>query len=361
MKKLIYLFAVAAIFASCSTNSNVSDGDKSRLDTLSYAIGTNIGQSLQYQLRMIPINYDELCNGLEDGAYGKSKLSTEEIGSIIQDYMMNKRMERSRAIMKQRREADSIRLAQGDSTRVEYPVADPAMFESEKERDEVSYALGANFGSGFVELEDKIELYWMTKGINDVHEETLQVELPTLHKFLQNYSMVVVPQRNLEASNKWLEEIKTKSGVQTTESGLIYKIIEQGDMSVKANDPRDVVKVHYKGTKRTGKVFDASRFADMPEARQEMLKMQFPDNFDKDEPVEFPLNRVIKGWTEGMQLVGKGGKIILWVPSDLAYGPRGNRGIGANEALCFEVELIDVTPHVEPEAEVEEAESPAEE
>ncbi len=353
MKRFLILFAAAAMFASCNSNTNVTTGDKSQLDTLSYAIGTNIGQSLQFQLRMIPLNYDELCKGLEDAAFDRASMDVAEVGEILNDYMMNKRMERSRKIMKERREADSIRLANGDSTRVEYPVADPAMFESEKERDQVSYAFGVNFGSGFGELEDNIQIYWVKRGVMDIYEETPRVEIPTLHKFLQNHFMIVIPTRNREASEKWLAEISKKEGVQTTESGLVYKIVEPGDMNVKANDARDVVKVHYKGTKRDGKVFDASRFADMPKQRQEALKAQFPDNFDKDEPVEFPLNRVIKGWTEGMQLVGKGGKIILWIPADLAYGPRGNRGIGGNEALCFEVELIDVTPYVEPTPEVE--------
>ena len=137
--------------------------------------------------------------------------------------------------------------------------------------------------------------------------------------------------------------------MKKTESGLLYKVTEMGDTTMMAKDPRDVVKVHYTGRTREGKVFDTSKFANRPKEQQEILKKQRPDSYDKDEPVEFPLNRVIPGWTEGLQLVGKGGKITLWIPSDLAYGQRGaGRDIGPNEALEFEVELIDVTPYEEP-------------
>ena len=192
------------------------------------------------------------------------------------------------------------------------------------------------------------DLYWIGKAIKDVQEGNAQMDERTAGMFWNNYMMIVVPAQNKEKSEQWLASIEKKSGVQKTESGLLYKVEKEGDMSMRATDDRDVVKVHYKGTKSNGKVFDASRFADMPKMRQEIMKKQMPEAYDKDEPIEFPLNRVIKGWTEGMKLVGKGGKITLWIPSDLAYGPRGNRGIGGNEALRFDVELIDVTPYEEP-------------
>ena len=105
---------------------------------------------------------------------------------------------------------------------------------------------------------------------------------------------------------------------------------------MKATDDRDIVVVHYKGTTDDGTVFDSS--------------------YDRGEPAEFPLDRVIPGWTEGMKLVGKGGKITLWLPSDLAYGPRGaGRNIGPNQALQFEVELLDVKPFLSEEAPAEAA------
>ena len=109
-------------------------------------------------------------------------------------------------------------------------------------------------------------------------------------------------------------------------------------MNIKANKDEDVVKVLYTGRTREGKVFDSNRWADMSEERRKML----PES--KDSPIEFPLNRVIKGWTEGMKFIGKGGRITLWIPAELAYGERGaGESIGPNEALCFDVELIGVT------------------
>ena len=124
--------------------------------------------------------------------------------------------------------------------------------------------------------------------------------------------------------------------MKKTESGLLYKVTREGDADTIARDSRDVVVVNYKGTTRDGKVFDSS--------------------YEREEPAEFPLNRVIPGWTEGMKLVGKGGAITLWIPADLAYGPRGaGRDIGPNEALQFEVEIVDVKPYVEPAPVAEES------
>lgn len=350
MKKIFFAAVLAGtvMFTSCGPKSLITKGNEAQFDSLSYSLGAQIGSGLNYQMRNIPLDYDKVIEGLTDGAFEKGDITPMEAVDLLQDYFMNKRGERMRAIAEKRHAADSIRLLGGDSTKVDYPVADPEMFESEKERAEISYALGLNTGSGLAEIEVPLQTYWIGKAIKDVQEGNAQMDERTAGMFWNNYMMIVVPAQNKEKSEKWLASIEKKSGVQKTESGLLYKVEKEGDMSARATDDRDVVKVHYKGTKSNGKVFDASRFADMPKMRQEIMKKQMPEEYDKDEPVEFPLNRVIKGWTEGMKLVGKGGKITLWIPSDLAYGPRGNRGIGGNEALRFDVELIDVTPYEEP-------------
>jgi FKBP-type peptidyl-prolyl cis-trans isomerase FkpA len=127
----------------------------------------------------------------------------------------------------------------------------------------------------------------------------------------------------LEKGEKFLAENKTKEGVKTTDSGLQYKITKEG--TGKSPKATDVVVVHYEGKLLDGTVFDSS--------------------IKRGQPIDFPLNRVIPGWTEGLQLMKEGGKAILYIPSKLAYGPRGTGAggpIGPNETLIFEVELIKV-------------------
>jgi FKBP-type peptidyl-prolyl cis-trans isomerase len=125
----------------------------------------------------------------------------------------------------------------------------------------------------------------------------------------------------LERGQAFLKENGSKEGVKTTASGLQYKITKEGN----GKNPKatDTVVVHYKGTTINGKEFDSS--------------------FKRGEPATFPLNRVIKGWTEGLMYLSEGGKATLYIPSDLAYGSRGaGADIGPDETLIFDVELIKI-------------------
>jgi FKBP-type peptidyl-prolyl cis-trans isomerase len=127
----------------------------------------------------------------------------------------------------------------------------------------------------------------------------------------------------LKESEDFLAKIEKDKKWTKAESGLLYQIVNEGDAEVRATKPTDVVTVHYKGLNIRGEQFDSS--------------------YDRNEPAEFALNSVIPGWSEGVTLIGKGGKIKMWLHSSMAYGERAmSAEIGPNAALYFEVELLEV-------------------
>ena len=130
----------------------------------------------------------------------------------------------------------------------------------------------------------------------------------------------LMAESDLEKGEAFLKENAKKEGVKTTASGLQYKVLKEGEgKSPKATDE---VVVHYKGTFIDGKEFDSS--------------------YKRNQPAEFPLNGVIPGWTEGVQLMKEGAKYQFVIPSKLAYGERGRPSIPPNSTLVFDIELIKV-------------------
>ena len=152
-----------------------------------------------------------------------------------------------------------------------------------------------------------------------------KIDPSTMNEVINGYLQKVTAYEgalNKEKGDKFRKEFAVKNSADSTASGIVYLIQDSGS-DVRATDDRDTVKVNYRGTTIDGK------------------------EFDKNDGIEFPLNRVIKGWTEGMKLVGEGGKITLVIPANLAYGERGPREIGANSTLIFDVDLLEVHPFVE--------------
>ncbi|MDY6825068.1 MAG: FKBP-type peptidyl-prolyl cis-trans isomerase [Thermodesulfobacteriota bacterium] len=208
--------------------------------------------------------------------------------------------------------------------------ASPAEPTTDKEK--VSYIIGANMARSIANISDEIDVAMMQKGMEDqIKGQDLLVSDEEARPLLQAFSekirakqqeqMAAAGQKNLEEGQAFLEENKGKEGVKTTESGLQYKILEKGQGQ--SPDKTDKVKVHYKGTTIDGTVFDSS--------------------YDRGEPAVFAADKVIKGWTEGIQLMKEGGKYKLFIPAELAYGQQGaGQNIGPNEVLIFEVELLEV-------------------
>ena len=136
----------------------------------------------------------------------------------------------------------------------------------------------------------------------------------------QNAESAATGQNNLVEGQKFLAENKLKEGVQTTASGLQYKVLTMGDGAKPV--ATDTVKVHYRGTLLDGTEFDSS--------------------YARNEPISFGLNRVIAGWTEGVQLMPIGSKFTFYIAPELAYGAGGGGPIPPNSTLVFEVELLDI-------------------
>ncbi len=207
--------------------------------------------------------------------------------------------------------------------------------------DSMSYALGLNVGADFAKNikgipggKSNIEL--LIKGFTTAMKGDSALMTPEFaNEFFRNF-IETAQTKDLEekkaSGDKFLAENKTKEGVQTTQSGLQYQILVPADgVKPKATDS---VKVHYVGTLLDGTKFDSS--------------------VDRGEPITFPLNQVIPGWTEGVQLMSVGAKYKFFVPYQLGYGEQGagNGAIPGFSTLIFEVELLDIKPFVEVAPEV---------
>lgn len=195
-----------------------------------------------------------------------------------------------------------------------------------KELDKVSYCFGLSIASNL-----------LSSGVNTINTEAFVDAIRTVYagqmpeikpeeanRILQDYFNKLQNKRGKaakEAGEQFLKDNKSKEGVVTLESGLQYKVISTGNGAIPKSS--DTVKCHYEGRLINGAVFDSS--------------------IRRGEPAEFPVNGVIAGWVEALQLMPVGSKWQLYIPSDLAYGPHGaGQSIGPNETLIFDIELLDI-------------------
>lgn len=200
--------------------------------------------------------------------------------------------------------------------------------------DSIAYALGVDIGGALKEefkLND-LDPAVLAQGVSDIYSDNLKISKEDARAYIQAYMGKIQAQQQQEAEaegelNKaaginFLEENKKNDGITVTESGLQYEIITMGD-GTKPSET-DEVTVHYHGMLIDGTIFDSS--------------------VERGEPATFPLNRVIPGWTEGLQLMPVGSKFKFYIPSELAYGERVMQGspIKPNSVLIFEVELLSI-------------------
>ena len=200
-----------------------------------------------------------------------------------------------------------------------------------------AYGIGASVGNFLnKDLADKKEIgieldqALLMRGFEDalagnakIDEEKIREVLTALDESVrtkQEEKAKVESEKSKAEGEKYLADNAKKEGVMVTESGLQYEVMSEGEGAKPV--ATDVVKVHYKGTLLDGTEFDSS--------------------YSRNEPTTFPLNRVIPGWTEGVQLMPVGSKFKFVIPPELAYGDQDTPSIPANSTLVFEVELLKV-------------------
>jgi FKBP-type peptidyl-prolyl cis-trans isomerase FkpA len=308
--------------------------EDAELDTLSYTVGANLGLQMRFGIADFNLNHDlylkYMIEFFENGdrkdpalLEGQQKLTQFHYTQYM-PYMRAKQVRETFATDR----PDTL------------PV--PELYNEEFTKETITSLLGRNSAAMLLDMKEDIDLNWVITAFRDgtkvnseetisdelrISEEQMNIAFMNYHakrqqREFEEYQKALV--ENAEASAAWLAEVAEMEGVQKTESGLLYRIDREGS-DVHATEDTDIVEVNYEGKTRDGNIFDSS--------------------YERGESISFPLNRVIKGWTEGMKLIGEGGQITLWIPADMAYGERGaGEDIGPNEALQFKVELIKVNP-----------------
>src|SRR5437588_4466014 len=201
------------------------------------------------------------------------------------------------------------------------------------QKDKVSYAIGMNIGLNLSRQKVDINPDVLAAGIKDAIAGKPQLTQDQVKDVMAQFEkdmeqkQKAAGEKNKTDGTKFLEENKKKEGVKTTASGLQYKVVKEG--TGPQPKPTDTVTVNYRATLIDGTEFDSS--------------------YKRGQPATFPLNGVIKGWTEGVQLMKTGSKYQFFVPANLGYGERAvSPDIGANATLIFEVELLEIKPPATP-------------
>ncbi|MBX3021963.1 MAG: FKBP-type peptidyl-prolyl cis-trans isomerase [Bdellovibrionales bacterium] len=196
-------------------------------------------------------------------------------------------------------------------------------------KDQVSYTIGAKFGQSLKSQNIDLNMKMVARGIADgykgeqtsLSDEEMQQAMTKLSGMRQEEAKKLAD-ANKAKGDEFLAKNKNAEGIKVTESGLQYKITAPG--SGPSPTLEDMVVVNYRGTLIDGTEFDSSS--------------------KRGQPAEFPIRGVIPGWTEGLQLMKKGGKAMFYIPPELAYGDRARQQIPPNATLIFDVELLDIKP-----------------
>jgi FKBP-type peptidyl-prolyl cis-trans isomerase FklB len=335
--KFIASMSLAAIIMTVSSCEKQKRQTKltTEVDSVSYALGLDMANKVNVNFK--DANHAAFIEGYEHALdTSKTKIKVEDLSKVVRTFFMKKQQE---AMAKAKDTAAAAAAAEK-----EVVLNSNATTNLLSEADSVSYAIGLDMAlkmkPNFEEINNALFVQGYREVLDTVNAllEVKDIE-GVLRPFFMKKQQDAMEKQQVEAAKKAEEEFgqvkvdgvqfllknKEKEGVVTTDSGLQYLVLKKGDDSKKPG-ATDNVTVHYHGTTPDGTVFDSS--------------------VDRKTPASFGLNQVIKGWTEGLQLMGEGAKFKFFIPQELAYGAnapqRGKGPIKPFMPLIFEVELISI-------------------
>lgn len=306
MKQLILLFAALATIAACTPDGGGMKGSRdlnTSIDSMSYALGSMF--SAQFEPQGIPVNAQQLGEGYAQSEAGTSFLDKEGSAAVMQVFQT------------------AMMTRQG----APFTEGEALPFNI----DTFSYALGYDLQEQMKGFDVSLNSATFLQGALDNGTEDAVFDKANIDAQVQALSAIIQEKQlaeaaaaagpNIETGAAFIAEKAAEEGVQSTASGLHYKVIQKGSGASPA--ATDKVTVHYTGTLIDGTVFDSS--------------------VERGQPATFGLNQVIAGWTEGVQLMQPGAKYQFYIPYQLAYGERGSPpNIGPGETLIFDIELISI-------------------
>ena len=368
MKKLLFILAATALFASCGGRDYYFAEEKARtytdaeaeFDTLSYAVGMNLGLN-------VSLNYGEAGMTLEPlkeafiAEIGKSNVDHEALDAnrevlntfsneMMRPYMMAKRMA----------------MFTKDTVKKELP----ALFNEEYPAERIASALGRDMAQYVRNTMSEVNLHYvfqamedamLVKDVKDI-DATMKLTQEQLQPIMQNYYGTELPEMISQFSKEWLRGVAKKGDVEmlVVNADTLYYRIENPGTEVRATKDNDTVSFRFEGFTCRGVAFEstAKRSADVrkfidkvkadttltEEKRAERLVKLEEQAVAAEQPT-IPLRQFrVPGAIEAMQLIGVGGDITVWMPAELAYGASGNRAVLPNEAIVMHIELKDVKP-----------------
>ncbi|MBR3827163.1 MAG: FKBP-type peptidyl-prolyl cis-trans isomerase [Alistipes sp.] len=387
MKKILIAALSLVTLASCGGGDKQMyfDNDMSRIyndptaemDTLSYAVGMNVGLGLSLQNEHLNLQNDIVLATL-DAELSKSKMDNamlEENSKLMSRF----NTELSRPYMMAKRTQAFIKTDRPDTLTL------PEVYNDEFTPEKVSEMFGRDVAGYITRMALPVNTYWVFKAMEDATmvdspkniDSLMAITGSDVRTYMSNYATKDWAEYNLKRTAEWLDGVAKGDDVHSmmVEGDKLYYRVDKAGHGIRPIDIRDTVALSYEVFTRTGRPVEstAKRLEDMRNTLEQTREMKFVDEAQRDarikqiedqiekvENLRIPLeNFIIKGVQYAMKHVSEGGEITLWMPASLAYGERGNRAVGPNDGIVMRVKLKEVSKYVAEEEEALEEDATA--